>query len=114
MKTKSMNTVDLMFRAFADHTRLRILHLLHGGELCVCDLVDVLGIPQPKTSRHLGFLRKAGLVQSRKEGYWMYYRLTPAKSEFHKKLLSCLASCFQEVPDLTKDSKKLSCRKGCC
>ena len=51
-----------MFRAFSDRTRLRLLHLLRGGEGCVCDLVRVLGVPQPKVSRHLAYLRKAGLV----------------------------------------------------
>ena len=63
MTTKTLTPpVDFMFRAFSDRTRLRILHLLRGGELCVCDLVEVLGVPQPKASRHLAYLRKAGLV----------------------------------------------------
>lgn len=56
------NRVDFLFRAFSDRTRLRILNLLKPGELCVCDLVRVLGHPQPKISRHLAYLRKAGLV----------------------------------------------------
>ena len=54
--------VELMFRAFSDPTRLRILGLLRGGERCVCELVDILRCPQPKASRHLAYLRKAGLV----------------------------------------------------
>ena len=62
MKTKLASRVDVMFRAFSDRTRLRILHMLRGGELCVCDIVAVLGVPQPKASRHLAYLRKAGLV----------------------------------------------------
>ena len=62
--------VDTMFRAFSDRTRLRILHMLRDGELCVCDIVDVLGVPQPKASRHLSYLRKAGLVEARKDGLW--------------------------------------------
>ena len=53
------NPVDRMFRAFSDRTRLRILHLLRGGELCVCDLVAVIDVPQPKISRHLAYLRRA-------------------------------------------------------
>ena len=59
---KKATPVDLVFRAFSDRTRLRILHLLRGGELCVCDLVKVLDVPQPKASRHLAYLRRAGLA----------------------------------------------------
>ncbi|HLL88285.1 MAG TPA: metalloregulator ArsR/SmtB family transcription factor, partial [Tepidisphaeraceae bacterium] len=61
------NNVDVMFRAFSDRTRLRLLHLLRaaGGEVCVCDLVRVLGAPQPKVSRHLAYLRRAKLVTAR-------------------------------------------------
>ena len=94
-----------MFRAFSDRTRLRILNLLRPGELCVCDLVRVIGVPQPKVSRHLAYLRKAGLVTSRKEGLWMYYELAPAKSDFHRKLIECLGCCFTDVPELAKDAK---------
>lgn len=107
-----------MFRAFSDRTRLRILNLLRPGELCVCDLVRVIGVPQPKVSRHLAYLRKAGLVTSRKEGLWMYYELAPAKSDFHRKLIECLGCCFTDVPELAKDAKELGrvCRDTgeCC
>lgn len=102
-----------MFRAFSDRTRLRILSLLRAGELCVCDLVRVVGAPQPTVSRHLAYLRKAGLVTSRKEGLWMYYALAPAKNDFHRKLLECLECCFTaEVPELAKDARAL--RNVCC
>jgi ArsR family transcriptional regulator len=115
MKTKPASRVDVMFRAFSDRTRLRILCLLRGGELCVCDLVDVLKVPQPKASRHLAYLRRAGLVTARKEGYWIYYTLAPARNEFHEKLLDCLACCFQDVPEVAKDAKRLTERgKNCC
>src|SRR5688500_9519097 len=97
--------VDKMFRAFSDRTRLRILHLLRAGEMCVCDLQSVLGVPQAKTSRHLAYLRKSGLVKARKEGLWQYYSLAPAKNCFHDKLLDCLASCFSEVPELARDAE---------
>jgi ArsR family transcriptional regulator len=114
MKTAApaKSRVDVMFRAFSDRTRLRILHLLKSGELCVCDLVRVIGSPQPKISRHLSYLRKAGLVLSRKDGLWMYYRLTPANGPFHKKLMECLGCCFGDVPELAKDAAKLG--KPCC
>lgn len=121
--TKALKTdrVDVMFRAFSDRTRLRLLNLLRGGETCVCDLVDVIGAPQPKVSRHLAYLRKAGLVVARKDGLWMHYSLTPAKTEFHKSLLNCLACCFQSVPELKKDTERLGrcqssspCQTTCC
>lgn len=109
--------VDMMFRAFSDRTRLRILHLLRGGELCVCDLVEVLGLPQPKVSRHLAYLRKAGLVQARKQGLWMHYRLAPRRTAFHAKLLECLRVCFKDIPELRSDAARASrcgLKRGCC
>ncbi len=101
-----------MFRAFSDRTRLRILNLLRTGETCVCDLQSVLDVPQPKVSRHLAYLRKAVLVKARKQGLWSYYTLAPSKSPFHAKLLECLGCCFNDVPELARDIKKLK-RSGC-
>jgi len=72
-----MNT-ETFFRALSDQTRLRCLLLLAAqDELCVCELTHALGVPQPKISHHLGALRKAGLVSDRKQGLWVYYRLSP-------------------------------------
>jgi ArsR family transcriptional regulator len=105
--------VDRMFRAFSDRTRLRLLNLLRTGETCVCDLVTVVGAPQPKVSRHLAYLRRAGLVRARKQGLWMYYSLSPATTDFHKSLLDCLACCFTSVPQLAKDLAKLGRSTGC-
>jgi ArsR family transcriptional regulator len=110
--------VDLMFRAFSDRTRLRLLNMLRTGETCVCDLIAVLEVPQPKVSRHLAYLRRAGLVSARREGLWMYYRLAPASTEFHKSLLNCLSCCFGPVPQLSRDIEKLGRPTGgpraCC
>jgi ArsR family transcriptional regulator, arsenate/arsenite/antimonite-responsive transcriptional repressor len=121
MKRLSASTsvagTDLMFRAFSDRTRLRILHVLQGGELCVGDIVEVLQAPQPRISRHLAYLRKSSLVAVRKSGLWSHYSLTPAKTAFHRKLLECLAKCFSEVPELQADSARAAkIRKsgGCC
>ena len=105
---------DLTFRAFSDRTRLRILNLLQTGETCVCDLVRVIDAPQPKISRHLAYLRRAGLVKARKDGLWMHYRLAPPASEFHKSLLHCLACCFHSVPELQRDLKRLRKTAGPC
>ena len=115
---KKAADTDLMFRAFSDRTRLRILHVLLKGELCVGDLVEVLQIPQPKTSRHLAYLRKAGLVQDRRKGLWKFYSLSEPSTSFHGNLLKCLEHCFAEVPELQADDKRLAkvlkAGKGCC
>ena len=80
----------------------------------MCDLVEVLGVPQPKVSRHLAYLRNARLVLARKEGLWSYYRLAPATSAFHRKLLDCLACCFSDVPELSKDAIRLDKHRAAC
>src|SRR6186997_610545 len=99
--------VDRLFRAFADRTRLRILHLLRGGEVCVCDLQTVLRAPQAKVSRHLAYLRRAGLVSARKQGLWSYYTLSPARDAVHRKLLECLDTCFAALPEIERDAARL-------
>ena len=115
--TDVLGSTDLMFRAFSDRTRLRILHVLKDGELCVGDLVEILQAPQPRISRHLAYLRKANLVTVRKAGLWSHYSLAAAKTPFHRKLLECLAKCFGEVPEVQADSARAATiRKsgGCC
>ena len=108
------STVNLMFRAFSDQTRLRILHLLLNGELCVCDIVSVLRVPQPTASRHLAYLLRAELITKRKQGLWAYYKLSPAKSAFHKSLIKCLKECFYDVPELERDAKRMTQPSSCC
>ena len=115
-----------LFRAFADPTRLRVLCLLQAAqqhrpagnpEICVCDLVSILGVPQPTASRHLAYLRKAGLVQARRDGQWAYYRLAPAAGAVHRKLLDTLEACTAAMPEMETDSKRLHvvcCDGGCC
>ena len=108
---------DLKFRAFSDRTRLRLLRILQGGEMCVGNLVDVVRVPQPTASRHLAYLRRAGLVTVRKSGQWIFYSLTPARDAFHRSLLNCLTHCFEEVSDIKADEKrarKIKQRGGCC
>lgn len=117
MPRANRNGADAKFRAFSDQTRLRILHLLKAGELCVNDLVEIVGVPQPTASRHLAYLRRAELVVTRRIGQWTYYTLSPAKNLFHRKLLECLSECFDEVSEIQKDASrlaKLKKRGGCC
>src|SRR5258708_6249834 len=106
MTTKTAPTIDQVFRALSDRTRLRILNLLRAGELCVCDIVSVLDVPQPTASRHLAYLRRSGLVLARHDGLWHYYRLSSPHTSFHKKLLECLAESSDVAPELAKDDKR--------
>ena len=103
-----------LFRVMADPIRLRILHLLRDGELCVGDLVTVLGVPQPTASRHLAYLKTSGLITARKNSYWTFYCLTPARTVFRRKLLECLDA---DLPGRKRDAKRLAKVKrggGCC
>lgn len=109
--------VNRMFRAFSDPTRLRILHLLRDGEMCVGDLVEILQVRQPTASRHLRTLREAGFVDCRREGRWCFYSLAAAAAPLHEKLLECAGDCFGEVPELREDAaraRRLRERGGCC
>ena len=119
MKTaRPRSAAHRMFRAFSDPTRVRILSLLSRGERCVGDLVQVLDVPQPTASRHLAYLRRSGIVQTRESGLWVYYRLAPAQTAFHRKLLECLAACFTEIPEVKGDARRLArlgeSGRGCC
>lgn len=109
---------DRVYRAFADVTRLRILHLLGNRELCVCDLVAVLGAPQPTISRHLAYLRKTGLIIGRREGLWNHYRLAADLTDLQKQLLASLPACIGTLPELASDRQLLSKRRcvpgECC
>jgi ArsR family transcriptional regulator len=111
-----MSKPDKIFRAFADETRLRILHLLANGEICVCDIMGVLKAPQPKVSRHLGYLKRAGLVVDRKEGLWRYYSLAPAKTALQRSLVACVNGCLEEFPALRRDDRKFRAlkKRACC
>lgn len=109
--------VDRMFRAFCDRTRLRILCLLSNREMCVGDLVEILGSPQPTVSRHLKYLRDSGLVIVRRTRNWVHYSLVRPKSVFHERLLECTQACFAEVPEIKKDAaraEKVLASGGCC
>ena len=95
------------FKALADETRLRILNLLLRGELCVCDIQFVLGASQPNISRHLTYLKNAGLVLDRREGTRIYYRLAEARSGAWRQLLPFLQSALPGEGSLAGDTRKL-------
>jgi ArsR family transcriptional regulator len=95
--------LDLLFRGFADPTRLRIMNLLAGGELCVRDVVEVLGLPQPTVSRHLAYLRRAGLVEATREWNLVRYRLADPNHPVHQNLIACVRDCFRGIRSLDRE-----------
>ena len=107
-----MVSATTLFNAMSDPTRLRLLALLRQGERCVCDLVAALRVPQARASRHLARLRAAGLVTSRRQGYWTYYALAPARGRVHRSLLTCLQACAREEATLRADARR--CGGGRC
>lgn len=96
-----------IFKALADETRLRILALLSRGELCVCDLMAVLKLPQSTVSRHLAYLRNAGWLHDRREGVWMYYRLAGRSESLHVKLLPILEEYLAATRQGIRDAEAL-------
>jgi ArsR family transcriptional regulator len=102
--------MDALFKGFADPTRLRILNLLVAGELCVCDLVNILSIPQQTVSRHLAYLRRMGLVQATRDLKLAYYRLAEPKHTVHANLLNCVRSCFRGIPALDAERARAEAR----
>ena len=100
------------FRALGDETRIRILALLVHGELCVCHLETALGISQPNCSRHLGILKSAGIVDSRRDGTWVYYRISDHEHDSVKGVLDVLAKTFGAERALRTDHARLKKHRG--
>jgi ArsR family transcriptional regulator len=112
MAARSSFSMERFFQALGDRTRLRLLNLIGGQELCVCYFVEVLGLPQPKISRHLAYLRRAGLVAARREGKWMHYRLvTPPDAGAARILKETLA---QLAADKNMQKDRVLLQKACC
>jgi ArsR family transcriptional regulator len=110
---RDLAALDRLLKALADPTRLRIVGLLQGGEVCVCHLHDSLKIPQPKASRHLAYLRKAGVVEAEKRGLWVYYRLA-AQPAVPQTLLDAARHCVTHLATAQRDAKRLEHETGCC
>jgi ArsR family transcriptional regulator len=98
--------------ALADPTRLRLLNLIAGHEVCVCYLVEVLGLSQPKISRHLAYLRKAGVVAARREGKWMHYRVERPQDQAAASILSAVLDSLKIDPPMQADVARLT--RACC
>src|SRR5262245_15912345 len=111
---KRLRTLEGTFKALADATRLRILGLLLTGEVCVCHIHESLRIPQPKASRHLAYLRKAGLVEARREGLWMHYRLADLPDPVLRSIAATVHHALTHLDAVAKDADRLQKRTGCC
>lgn len=96
-----------VYRALADETRLRILALLRGGEVCVCHIHGGLRLPQPTISRHLAYLRKTGLVEARRQGVWMYYRLAAPQSPILRQVLDSALHALSHAEVTAIDTVRL-------
>ena len=103
LEAPTVADLDALFSAFADPTRLRVLSLLAAGELCVCDIVEILDLPQPTVSRHLAVLRDARLVEVTREWKFAHYRLAEAGDPVHRNLIACVRSCFRGVESLDRE-----------
>lgn len=101
-----------LFTALGDRTRLRLLNLIAGRELCVCYLVQVLGQSQPKTSRHLAYLRRAGIVSARREGKWMHYRIQRPADAGAASIFETVLASFKGDPEMQGDLARLE--SACC
>jgi ArsR family transcriptional regulator len=105
-KTKT-NEMELLFRALADHTRLRLLNLMGDDEICVCYLVEALNLSQPKISRHLAYLRRAGVVAARREGKWMHYRVVAPHDPRAAAMFQEIRACLARDKTLQSDRRRL-------
>lgn len=110
----SLADMEHVFKALADTTRLRILGLLLTGEVCVCDIHESLRIPQPKVSRHLAYLRRAGLVDTRRDGLWVHYRLASSTDPILSTIQQAVAHALQHLDAVQKDAGRLQRKTGCC
>lgn len=104
--------LELFFAALADRTRLRLINLLGTDELCVCYFVEVLKLNQPKISRHLAYLRRAGLVSDRKDGKWVHYRVSEPAEPNAASILREVRAWLKDDPEMRRDRERLV--KVCC
>jgi ArsR family transcriptional regulator, arsenate/arsenite/antimonite-responsive transcriptional repressor len=110
-KSKTLDK-DLFFRALADRTRLRLLHLMSEDEVCVCFFVEILKTNQPKISRHLAYLRRAGIVGARRQGPWMHYRIVEPPDADAARVLKDTLAWLGNDREMQRDRERLV--KVCC
>jgi len=103
---------ELFFSALADRTRLRLLNLMRDGEVCVCFFADTIGTNNPKISRHLAYLKRAGLVSGRREGKWMHYRITRPTDEKAAEVFAATMEMLKSEKQMQVDRERLA--DVCC
>lgn len=106
-RTASSYDKELFFRALADRTRLRLINLMGDDEVCVCFAVEVIGPNQPKISRHLAYLRRAGIVEARRQGTWMHYRLVVPSDADAARVLAEIREWLSADPEMREDRSRL-------
>jgi len=111
---RALTAMEAVFRALADETRLRIVGLLLTGEVCVCDIHESLKIPQSRASRHLAYLRRAGLVETRRSGLWIHYRLGTLPDQVLAAIVDAVRHALAHLDVVHKDGERLRKRTGCC
>ncbi len=110
-RAKALSLVA-MFRALSDRTRLRLLHLIDSQEICVCYFVEALKVSQPKISRHLAYLRRAGLVRVRKDGRWVHYSMAVPDDPVAARILRETLERMGEERDFQHDARRME--TACC
>src|SRR6185295_8214562 len=104
--------IAFLFKALADHTRLRLINLIGDDEVCVCFFVEVLKLNQPKISRHLAYQRRAGMVSARREGKWIHYRLVEPPDPHAANIFREVRAWLASEPAMKTDRARL--QKICC
>jgi ArsR family transcriptional regulator, arsenate/arsenite/antimonite-responsive transcriptional repressor len=111
---KKLTDMETVFKALADSTRLRILGLLMTGEVCVCHIHESLRISQPKASRHLAYLRKARLVETRRDGLWIHYRMAVVADTVLSTVQRTVTHALRHMDVIRQDVERLQKATGCC
>jgi ArsR family transcriptional regulator, arsenate/arsenite/antimonite-responsive transcriptional repressor len=112
MNRNGLQEMETFYMALADKTRLRLLNLMKNDEICVCFFTEVLGESQPKISRHLAYLRAAGLVEARRDGKWMHYSIKRPADGYGNRVLDSALEWLESREDLRKDREKYE--SVCC
>ena len=111
MRTKETD-LSVFFKALADRTRLRLINLIDDREVCVCFFVELIGTHQPKISRHLAYLRRAGIVTARRDGKWMHYRIAEPANPDAREILHRVRDWLRNEHSMQKERKRLE--NICC
>ena len=112
IRAKVKFDLEQFFLALSDRNRLRLINLMGEDEICVCFFVEILKMPQPKVSRHLAYLRRAGIVEARREGKWMHYRIVPPVDEHAARIFEQVRDWLNSDREMQQDRARLV--KVCC